>query len=219
MRRIARIHGWGAIVMSVWVTGALVAWAQNEPGTPPLPAPPKAEGPSPAAGTERGYLGAVVDDREDRGRGVRIVRIIPGGPAEKAGLGKGDLITGVGGVRVRQIAEFAGALEQVVPGNTLTFEVLRGVERQKIDVVFGVRPGPKFPEPTPGDPRAPLDLRPPEKMAAPPTPQPSKAVPALKAPQAPTDDRARMQLLERRLEHLERRIEQLERAVSKQFSQ
>jgi C-terminal processing protease CtpA/Prc len=127
---MTRSRGWGAIVMSVWFTGALGAWAQNEPGIPPLPAPPKAEGPSPAVSTERGYLGAVVDDRDDRGRGVRIVRTIPGGPAEKAGLSKGDLITGVGGLRVRQIAEFAGALEQVVPGNSLTFEVLRGVQRQ-----------------------------------------------------------------------------------------
>jgi membrane-associated protease RseP (regulator of RpoE activity) len=216
---MSKSPGWGAILMGVWFAGALVARAQNEPEAPPLPQAPKAEVPGPPAGAERGYLGAVVDDREDRGRGVRILQIIPGGPAEKAGLSKGDLITGVGGIRVRQVADFGGVLDQVIPGNTLTFEVLRGVTREKIDVVFGIRPGPQRPEPAPGDPRAPLDLRAPGSVAAPPIPQPPKATPGPKSPQRPGDDRARLEMLERRLEQLERRIEQLERAVSKQLSQ
>ncbi len=220
MRSMTRSHGWGAIVMSVWLAGPLVAWAQNEPEAGARRgSPDPAEGPSPAAGTERGYLGAVVDDREDRGRGVRIERIVPGGPAEKAGLGKGDLITGVGGIRVRQITDFAGILEQVVPGSKLTFEVLRDGKRETIDVVFGVRPSPRKPEPAAGDLRAPLDLRAPGSAAAPPMPQPPKAIPSAKTLQASSDDRARLEMLERRLEQLDRRIEQLERAVSKQFSQ
>lgn len=219
MRRITKIRVWGAVLMIVWLGGPLAAWAQNEPGTPPPPAPPKAEGPTAAAGPERGYLGAVVDDREDRGRGVRIERIIPGGPAEKAGLSKGDLITGVGGIRVRQIAEFAGVLEHVLPGSTLTFEVLRGVNREKIDVVFGVRPSQPRQEPPAEGPLAPLDLRAPGTGAVPPPPPPFKPMPSSATPQSQSDDRARLEALERRLEQLERRIEQLERAISKQLSQ
>lgn len=232
MRSMTKSQGWGAILMTMWFSVPLTAWAQSEPKPPPLPAPPKTEAPSaaagpsarrgppdPAAGPERGYLGAVVDDREDRGRGVRIEQVIPGGPAEIARLRKGDLITGVGGIRVRQIADFAGVLDQVIPGNTLTFEVLRGETREKVDVVFGVRPGQQKPGPASADPRAPLDLRGPGSSAAPPLPQPPKSAPGLKAPGGAGDDRARLEMLERRLEQLERRIEQLERMVSKQLSQ
>jgi membrane-associated protease RseP (regulator of RpoE activity) len=206
------------VLMYISLAGPLAAWAQDERQNPALPAPSKAEGPISAAGAERGYLGAMVDDRDDRGRGVRIEGIISGGPAEKAGLSKGDLITGVGGIRVRQIADFAGVLEHVRPGNTLTFELLRGDRREKIDVVFGVRPIQSRPETATEGPRAPLDLRAPGSVAIPP-PQPFKAMPAPKTPQLSGDDRARLEALERRLEQLERRIEQLERTISKQFSQ
>jgi membrane-associated protease RseP (regulator of RpoE activity) len=183
----------------------------------------KAGMPGPEAATDRGYLGAVVDDRKDRGRGVRVERVIPGGPAEKAGLRVGDLITGLGGVRVRQMADFAAIVEQVVPGNSLTFEILRGENREKIDVTFGPRllgkkPGtavlPKSPEmgafPGPPVPRPPLAAAEAgagtEKIPLEPPGPPSLAP-------SPRDNANRIELLYRRIEQLERRIEELERAL------
>jgi membrane-associated protease RseP (regulator of RpoE activity) len=204
---------WAAIALGFWLAGAAVAWAQPEPKAPPGSASEvgKAESPAPAEGPPRAYLGAVVDDFRDRGRGVRIERVMPGGPAEKAGLRKGDLVTGLGGIRVRQMADFAAILEQVAPGSSLTFEVLRAENRLKIDVVFGSRSGMEKMEPPPltlpvpeGTPPPPA-ARPPRSLSAPPT-----------AVIAPIDDRSRIELLERRIEQLERRIEQLERAVSRQ---
>ena len=81
--------------------------------------------------TERGYLGALAEDREDRGRGVRIVKVLPGTAADRAGLKVGDLVTGLGGVRVREMADFAAVLGDIGPDNTLTFEILRGQDRRK----------------------------------------------------------------------------------------
>ncbi len=81
--------------------------------------------PAPVPAAARGHLGVTVDDVDDRGRGVRILRVQPGSPAEKAGLRAQDLITGLGGVRVRQLRDAAMILKQVPPGGALTVEVLR----------------------------------------------------------------------------------------------
>jgi len=243
MNRVKRYLGYGMICVCVCLAGAGLA-AQGDPQAPstttakeapaakPIaeptlqapanvtPNPPKAGAPPEVveAGGEPAYLGAVVDDREDRGRGVRIERIIPGGPAEMAGLRKGDLITGLGGIRVRQIPDFAAIVEQVAPGSRLTFEVLRGEKREKIDVIFGSRSGKPQPEPA-NDLRAPLDLRPEGGLITPAKPQ----IPKPPAPAKPTpstgDDHARIEMLQRRIEQLERRVEALERMVSRQFAQ
>ena len=235
-----------AALVGLWLVQPLNAWTQDEAKAPPaakaadtppshptadpaIEAPasqaPVLEGTAPAPeAAERGYLGAVVDDREDRGRGVRIERVIPGGPAEKAGLRKGDLITDLGGIRIRQIADFAGILEQRAPGSRLTFEVLRADKRERMDVVFGSRSG-KLPAGTMEDLRAPLDLRPSGGLITPTTPQPPKPqppkdlAPASKAAQPAGDGRAQIEALQRRVEQLERRVEQLERIVSRQFAQ
>src|SRR5207249_8846688 len=44
---------------------------------------------------ERGYLGVVTDDGQDKGRGVRVIEVVKGSPAEEAGLKVGDLITAI----------------------------------------------------------------------------------------------------------------------------
>ena len=163
----------------------------------------EAEPPQGAAAPERGYLGATADDREDRGRGVRIVRIIPGSPAQQAGLQPGDLVTGLGGVRVRQISDMAAILQDVAPGNLLTFEILRGKEAKRIDVTFGRRGAPDKRATVPEHPPA---ARPAEEVAPVAPPPPVKAGP-------PLDDHARLEILERRIQQLENRIRELERAA------
>jgi hypothetical protein len=174
--------------------------------------------------SSRGYLGAVVDDRKDRGRGVRVQRLIPGGPAEKAGLKAGDLITGLGGIRVRQMSDFASIAEQTNPGESLTFEIIRGESREKLDVVFGPRAaGRKAGQPTPaqmpekapphGTPRAPSLA---VGTAAAPAVPAAEPPPPTNPSAAPKDDRSRVEVLERRMEQLERRLEALERALRKE---
>jgi len=86
---------------------------------------PAAEQPAAKPRREPGYLGLVADDQKDRGRGVRILEVRPGGPAEKAGLKPGDLITGLAGMRLRQMSDMGVILQHVPAGGSVLIEVLR----------------------------------------------------------------------------------------------
>jgi S1-C subfamily serine protease len=116
-----------------------------QPGLPP--APPKAQLTQPAlpseADREPGYLGLIGDDRGDQGRGVRVVRVADGTPAEEAGLAVGDLIVAIDGKSVGSVEALAAQLRPQPAGKTLQFEVRRGDETQTIDVTLGVRPPPQ----------------------------------------------------------------------------
>lgn len=185
--------------------------------------------PGGASAQERGYLGVVTDDRLDRGRGVRITEVRPGGPAEKAGLKAQDLITGLAGLRVRQMADLAAILEQAAPGGSLKFEILRGTQSMQLDVTFGKRPDAKS-EATPPLPRLPPEKPADLNLAAPsfadqPKPSSGSAAGGLPPGYLPTpappavsesapSDRARIEALERRVKALEERLQQLEREKS-----
>ena len=149
---------------------------------------------APKAPPEPGYLGALLDDREDRGRGVRVLRVNPGSPAQKAGLQQGDLITALSGIRTRQLSEVADILGQFPPESEVTFFVRRGEAAQLINVTLGHRPAGAQPAP------------PPPKTPAPPAPI------MLPEPSLPAVDpavRAHIDALQRRIEALERDVQAL----------
>lgn len=110
------------------------------PDSGPLPAPPQtgmpaAAGAAPAA--DRPYLGIFADDREDRGRGVRVLQVYDGGPGAKAGLQARDLITGVAAMPVRQMSELGDILELYKPGDKLAVEVQRDGQTKKLEITLG----------------------------------------------------------------------------------
>ncbi len=163
-----------------------------------------------------GYLGAVVDDREDRGRGVRVLDVRPGSPADLAGLNRGDLVTGVAGVRVRQTEDLADIMAVFPAGSRVAFDVMRDGRTEKLDVVLGQRESPTD-VPLPIPEAVPLPLPEPEAdpnvspapAAAPPAP--SDATQAEAVPAKPVKDlTAEVELLRTRIAELERRVEQLE---------
>ena len=186
-----------------------------------------------------GYLGAVVDDRQDRGRGVRVLDVRPEGPADVAGLRVGDLITGAAGVRVRQTEDLADVMAVFPAESRLTLDVLRNGQAAKIDIVLGRRDSPAdtvlqepevvpLPEPRadPIEPAAqpaesppatrpdPSPARPriPPPLPRPDTPQPDPQRPAGEpTPEAPAES---MDRLHARIAELERRVEQLEQALA-----
>jgi membrane-associated protease RseP (regulator of RpoE activity) len=185
--------------------------------TPPPPAPAGADSArpadekAPAAPGEKkpggAWLGVVADDEKDRGRGVRVLEITPGGPAAKAGFQLQDLITSVGGIRVRQMTELADMIELYSPGDKITFEVSRSGKMVKLETAMGRRPGQEEAKPALIVPKVeePLLLGP---AVAPSAPLAKPAPP----PAAPADDRGRIEALERRLAELEKRLADLERA-------
>jgi hypothetical protein len=90
---------------------------------------------------ESAYLGLVADDSNDRGRGVRVLSIRPGSPAERAGIRRYDMITSIAGTRVRQMSDLSGILGTFSPGQIATFDLLRDGKKQSVKVAFGRRPG------------------------------------------------------------------------------
>lgn len=82
------------------------------------------------------YFGVATADALDRGRGVRVTEVAPGSPAQAAGIQPGDLLTGLGGVRIRSQEDYDEIMSEVRPGMTLTVELLRGKEPHKVNVTF-----------------------------------------------------------------------------------
>ncbi|MEK6233649.1 MAG: PDZ domain-containing protein [Planctomycetales bacterium] len=98
---------------------------------------------SAAASQEPGYLGVVADDREENGRGIRVVEVVKGGPAELGGLRKGDLVVALNGKRVGLITDLGEVLVAGRVGTRLTFDVQRSNKLIRVQVVLGRRPAAK----------------------------------------------------------------------------
>jgi membrane-associated protease RseP (regulator of RpoE activity) len=112
-----------------------VARSQSGPAAPTTNPPPAAPKP-----LEPGYLGLLTDDRQDAGKGVRVMEAVGGSPAEKAGLTPGDLITGIDGKAVQGNADMSAAIGSLPPGSEIAFDVERNGQKQQIRVTLGARP-------------------------------------------------------------------------------
>jgi hypothetical protein len=150
------------------------------------------------------YIGVTVDDRKDRGRGVRITEVRPGSPADKAGLQNQDLITGLLDARIRQMSDMTEILSLLQPDDTVDFDILRDGATQKIKLTLS-RPiaQPSEIKQTAEE----IPLPPGEKII-------SKSPPTVTA--GPPSDREKNELLQKRIAELERQVAELERRLSEQ---
>jgi S1-C subfamily serine protease len=99
-------------------------------------------GPPPARGDRRSWgasLGTIHDYAgADSGEpGVAIGGVRPGGPAEKAGIRRGDRLVGLSGREIRDINDFMFVLRAAKPGELSRAVVIRDGERIELEVVFG----------------------------------------------------------------------------------
>ncbi len=193
----------------------------------PAPAPTTENGPTISGGRiEPGYLGLTADDAADRGRGVRVTDVYLGGPAEAAGLRKGDLITAMLGVRIRQTGDLAKIIEVCPPGSEADVEIVRDGSTTKLTVTFGSRPlKPPMVRDVTGPSSAPANT--PTRRISPPS---DESFPLLAMPEEPgakskrapggtfdvgDDPRLVIASLQLRIEELERRTGELERELAK----
>jgi S1-C subfamily serine protease len=91
---------------------------------------------------EPGYLGILADESGDR-RGVQLIEVFEGGPAEAAGLRVGDIVQSIDGGAVGTLDELGASLTRRAAGEKLAIVVIRGVDALRIDVVLGQRPPPE----------------------------------------------------------------------------
>jgi len=98
--------------------------------------------PAPApAGDVRGSgasLGTIPDYAGDGRPGVLLAGARVGSPAEKAGIGRGDLLVELAGTEIRDIQDFMFVLRRATPGQRAPVVVVRDGRRVTLEVEFGV---------------------------------------------------------------------------------
>ena len=72
--------------------------------------------------------------------GAYITAIVPGGPADQAGIRERDIITAIGGVSIDAQTTFAEALFDHQPGETVSITLLRGGQQRQVQVTLTQRP-------------------------------------------------------------------------------
>ena len=97
----------------------------------------------------RGYIGATIQNMNDEmadsfglgGRkGAVVADLVPGGPAQKAGLMSGDVVVAVNGHAVASSSEMTREVAKARAGDTLHMDVYRGGHERTLDIKSGTRP-------------------------------------------------------------------------------
>jgi membrane-associated protease RseP (regulator of RpoE activity) len=73
-------------------------------------------------------------------RGIYVLAAVEGSGAQAAGLGKGDVIVSLGGKDTPGFQELTTALRAHRAGDVVEVEVVRGQERETVEVTLGQRP-------------------------------------------------------------------------------
>jgi hypothetical protein len=86
----------------------------------------------------RVFTGTIPDYATDV-KGLLLGGVIGGGPAEKAGLQKGDVIVDIGGQSIANIYDYTYALEALKIGEAVKIIYMRGTERRETTLTPGAR--------------------------------------------------------------------------------
>jgi serine protease Do len=97
----------------------------------------------------RGYIGATIESLNSdlaaswglAGRkGAQVTDVMPGGPAQKAGLAAGDVVVAVNGVPVKSNLEMTREVAKAQAGDVIHLDVFRDGKERTVDVRSGTRP-------------------------------------------------------------------------------
>ena len=97
----------------------------------------------------RGYIGVEPQDitaeaaaalKLSRSSGILVTGVMRGGPAERAGMQPGDIITDIGEQTVPDTSTMLNLIAQLPPGAPAKIKVLRGAKPLELAVVVGKRP-------------------------------------------------------------------------------
>ena len=94
--------------------------------------------------THRAAIGAQVSTvagADGAPAGVAIVAVTDGGPAERAGLRSGDVITAVAGTATPDTTTLAEVLASKDPGRSVSLTVTRGGQERTVPITLGELPG------------------------------------------------------------------------------
>ncbi len=106
----------------------------------------------------RGYLGVNIQSVTPEiaaslgikeSKGALVAEVVPAGPAAKAGVEQGDIITAINGQPVEDSTDLTRKVAGVPAGNVATFSVNRGGKPSEIRVTIGSRPDDRVASATP----------------------------------------------------------------------
>jgi len=95
---------------------------------------------------ERGYIGAGIQDLSpelaqsfqfDSTEGVLVGQVVPGGPADKAGLQQGDIIVEFNGNPTHSVSQLLNAVAATAPNSKTKVVVFRNREKKTLSIVVG----------------------------------------------------------------------------------
>lgn len=75
--------------------------------------------------------------------GILVQHLDEEGPAAKAGVMRGDLLTSANGTALSRAADLHRALAGTSPGEQLRLELVRGTDEKQLDVTLGTEPEPE----------------------------------------------------------------------------
>jgi putative serine protease PepD len=88
----------------------------------------------------RAWLG-ISSQPASGGTGAALTQIVPGGPAERAGLQAGDVVLDIDGKQIREFSDISRAVNSHQPGDQIDVKVRRGSgQAQTQKVTLGTRP-------------------------------------------------------------------------------
>jgi len=88
---------------------------------------------------QHAYLGISVGDTAND-TGAQIERVVPGSPADNAGLQAGDVITAINSSSVSNANGLTAGISSYVPGDKVTLKIMRNGSAKSIVVTLGARP-------------------------------------------------------------------------------
>jgi hypothetical protein len=100
----------------------------------------------PKAAGHRGWLGVMIQDITPAlaeafgtvvGKGVLVADVVPGSPAEKNGLRRGDIVEKLNGKQVENANQLARSVAAMKPQSQATIEVIRDGKAESVNLTIG----------------------------------------------------------------------------------
>ena len=136
------------LLVALILTAGLALAQKPSPAPAPEPPEPPDENFTFSLFTDGGYLGVYAENinRENMARyhltsprGVGITRVVPGSPAEKAGLRKDDVILRLDGENITSVRKLNRLVAEIAPDQSVKVAVSRGGAEQEVTATIAKR--------------------------------------------------------------------------------
>lgn len=114
-----------------------LAWSPRDPGTVFAIVETEKIGTGDAKAVEPAFMGVQGEDVEG---GARLLMVVPDGPAARAGLRAGDLVSGFGGQKIASYRDLVTRIVARQVGDRLEVNYRRGEEARTTELTLGRRP-------------------------------------------------------------------------------